>query len=147
MIALRPVTPDDLPPLYAHQADPVAAAAAVWTPRDEPSFYAHWQRIMADPDVVLRAVLAGGALAGSVVSWTHDGRRDVGYWIGREFWGRGVATEALRAFLAVDPHRPLYADPFESNAASVAVLRKCGFTEVARESGPEGTQVVLVLEA
>lgn len=146
MIVLRPVTEDDLPTLYAHQADPVAAAAAVWTPRDEPAFYAHWHRIMADPDVLLRAVLADGALAGSVVSWTHDGRRDVGYWIGREFWGRGVATAALRAFLHEDPHRPLYADPFEANAASVAVLRKCGFAETGRETGPAGTQVVLVLE-
>lgn len=143
MIELREVTEDDLPVFYAHQSDAEAARVAVWTPRSEPDFYAHWARIMSDPDVILRSVLVDGALAGNVCSWTHDGRRDVGYWIGREFWGRGVATAALRAFLDVDPHRPLYADPFESNAASVAVLLRCGFTEVGREGG----QVLLVREA
>lgn len=144
MITLRPVTEDDLPVLYAHQADPEAAAQAVWTPRDRAAFDAHWRMILADPDVILRTVEVDGTVAGNVVSWTHDGRRDVGYWVGREFWGRGVASAALRAFLDVDPHRPLYADPFESNAASVAVLRKCGFVETGRVTGPEGTQVVLV---
>lgn len=141
MIVLRPTAAADLPTLYAHQADEVAARQAVWTPRDRQAFDAHWATIMADPDCILRTVLVDGEVAGSVVSWTHDGRRDVGYWIGREHWGRGVATGALRAFLAEDPHRPLHADPFASNAASVAVLRKCGFVEV----GHVGDQVLLRL--
>lgn len=148
VLVLRPTVEADLPTLYAHQADPVAAERAVWTPRDEPAFYAHWAKIMADPDGILRTVVLDGEVAGSVVSWTHAGRRNVGYWIGRELWGRGVATAALRAFVAdEDRHRPLYADPFESNAASVAVLRRCGFAEVERVAGPAGTQVLLVLEA
>lgn len=144
MIELRPVTAEDLPTLYGHQADPVAAARAVWTPRDRAAFDAHWAKIMADPDGLLRTVLVDGDIAGSIVSWTHEGRRNVGYWIGREYWGRGVATAALTAFLDVDPHRPMYADPFESNAASVAVLRRCGFTEAGRVDGPHGTQLLLV---
>ena len=143
-VTLRPVEPDDLPVFYEHQADPVAAERAVWTPRDRAAFDAHWARIMADPDGLLRTVLVDGAVAGSVVSWTHEGHRNVGYWIGREFWGRGVATAALTAFLDVERHRPLYADPFESNAASVAVLRRCGFTEAGRVEGPAGTQLLLV---
>ncbi len=146
-ITLRPTVEADLPTLYAHQADPVAAERAVWTARDEPAFYAHWAKIMANPDTLLRTVLLDGSVAGNVVSWTHEGRRYVGYWIGRECWGRGVGTAAVRAFLAEEPARPLYADPFESNAASVALLRRCGFTEVERITGPEGTQVLLVLEA
>ena len=143
-VELRPVTEADLETFYEHQSDPVAAAMAVFTPRDRASFDAHWRMILDYPGVILRAIVVDGAVAGNVVSWTHDGRRDVGYWVGREFWGRGVASAALRAFLDVDRHRPLYADPFESNAASVAVLRKCGFVETGRVTGPEGTQVVLV---
>lgn len=144
MIELRPVEDGDLPVFYAHQADPEAAARAVWTPRDEAAFHAHWATIRKDPANLLRTVVVDGVVAGNVVSWTHDGRRNVGYWIGRELWGRGIATAALRAFLDVEPHRPLYADPFESNAASVALLRRCGFVEAGRETGPAGTQIVLV---
>ena len=144
MIELRPVEAADLPTLYEHQADEEAARQAVFPSRDRAAFFAHWARIMADPDTILRTVVVDGVVAGSVVSWPHDGRRDVGYWIGREFWGRGVATAALTGFLDVDRHRPLYADPFASNAASVAVLRRCGFVEVERVESPAGTQVVLV---
>ena len=146
MIALRPVVEADVQTFYAHQSDPEAAAMVVWTPRDPAAHAAHWARIMADPDALLRTVLVDGVVAGNVVSWTHDGRRFVGYWFDRAYWGRGVGTAAVRAFLDVERHRPLYADPFESNAGSVALLRKCGFVETGRATGPEGTQVVLVKE-
>jgi len=143
-LTLRPVEPADLDLLYAHQSDPVAAAQVVWTPRTREAFDAHWAVILADPSVLTRMVVVDDEPVGNVVSWDHEGRRDVGYWIGREHWGRGIATAALAAFLAEDTTRPLYADPFASNAASVAVLRRCGFREVRRETGPEGVQVVLV---
>ena len=143
-VTLRPVEPDDLPVIYSHQADEEAARRVVFTPRDRPAFDAHWAKILADPTCMTRTVEVDGVVAGSVMSWDHEGRREVGYWLGREFWGRGVATAALTAYLAEETHRPLYADPFETNAASVAVLRKCGFVEVGRETGPEGTQVILV---
>ena len=140
MIELRPTEPGDLPVLYEHQADPVAAARAVFPSRDRAAFDAHWATIMADPENLLYTILLDGEVAGSIVSWTHDGRRNVGYWVGREHWGRGIATAALRAFLDVDTQRPLYADPFETNAASVAVLTRCGFTEAGRDGG----QIILV---
>jgi RimJ/RimL family protein N-acetyltransferase len=43
------------------------------------------------------------------------------------FWGRGVATEALSAFLGLEPVRPLYAGVAKHNVASIRVLQKCGF--------------------
>lgn len=142
-VTLRPVEPDDLPVFYEHQCDPVACERVGWTPRDRAAFDAHWARILASPDGILRTVVVDGAVAGNVVSWTNGDRRDVGYWLGREFWGRGVGAQALRLFLDVDTHRPLYADPLVTNAASVAVLRRCGFTDAGRD----GDHAVLVLEA
>ncbi len=58
---------------------------------------------------------------------------EVGYWLGREFWGRGVATTALRLLtahaFAVNPAlQRLFAVPFSSNAASARVLEKAGYT-------------------
>jgi RimJ/RimL family protein N-acetyltransferase len=55
-------------------------------------------------------------------------KREVGYWIDRAFWGRGVATEALSAFLCLEHIRPLYAGVAKHNVASIRVLQKCGFT-------------------
>ena len=57
---------------------------------------------------------------------------EVGYWVGEEYWGRGLATEATRAFLdyAFEEfylHR-IFATAFEGNRASMRVLEKCGFT-------------------
>mgnify|MGYP002354569524 FL=1 len=63
--------------------------------RTEADFYTHWHRIMADPLNILRTVLYEGQVAGNVVSFILEGRREVGYWLGREFWGRGIATAAL----------------------------------------------------
>lgn len=140
MIELRPTEPGDLPVLYEHQADPVAAARAAFPSRDRAAFDAHWATIMANPANLLRTILLDGEVVGTVMSWTHDDRRNVGYWVGREHWGRGIATAALRAFLDVDTHRPLHADSVVSNAASIAVLKRCGFTEAGRD----GEQVVLV---
>jgi len=73
----------------------------------------------------------GQRLVGSV-GLNRDGEdTELGYWIGRPFWGRGVATEAVRAFLSEhEPRRPLYGHVAKHNGASMRVLEKCGFKYV-----------------
>ena len=88
---------------------------------------AHWARILRDERNVLRTVELEGQPAGNIGSWEQDGERLVGYWIGREHWGRGVATAALTAFLEVVRTRPLHAHVATANPASIRVLEKCGF--------------------
>src|SRR5947209_2302263 len=61
---------------------------------------------------------------------------EIGYWLGEPYWGRGIATEALRAitecaFMTFDLCR-LQAGVFEWNPASMRVLEKAGFTLEAR---------------
>jgi RimJ/RimL family protein N-acetyltransferase len=61
---------------------------------------------------------------------------DVGYWLGPSVWGKGYATEAVRAvsehaFAETDLER-LQARVFEWNPASCRVLEKAGFTREAR---------------
>jgi hypothetical protein len=82
---------------------------AAFPPRDRERFNAHWAKIRLDDTVVSRTVLAEGLVAGGIKSWQHDGQRLVGYWIGREHWGRGVATRALTLFLSELSARPLCA--------------------------------------
>ena len=126
-IRIRPVALDDLPVFFEHRADAEAARMATVEPRDRASFDDHWAKMLSDERAVLRAVEADGVVVGNVVSWEHEGEREVGYWIGREHWGRGVATAALAAFVAEVTERPLFAHVVNSNAGSIRVLEKCGF--------------------
>src|SRR5205823_14409073 len=65
-------------------------------PRDRGAFMAHWRgKVLPDPRVVKKGVLFDGRLVGDLVSFEQDGEREVGYWIAREYWGRGIATAAL----------------------------------------------------
>jgi RimJ/RimL family protein N-acetyltransferase len=126
-VRLRAVEDSDLDVLFEHQADPEAAAMAAFPTRDRDRFDAHWAKIRLDEAVVLRTVLAGGVVAGGISSWQDEGQRLIGYWIGRENWGRGVATQALALFLDEVSARPLYAHVAAHNAGSIRVLQKCGF--------------------
>jgi RimJ/RimL family protein N-acetyltransferase len=109
LIKLRPVEPADVEAFFEHQSDPVAAAMAAFPARDREAHSAHWKRITTDPGVVIRTIVVDRAVAGNVVSWTEGGRRLVGYWIGREDWGRGVASAALGAFVREIAERPIFA--------------------------------------
>lgn len=138
-LLLRPVVADDLPIFFEQQADPDAnyiAAFTVKDPSDRAAFMARWQRILADPTVIIRTVVTDGAVAGSVLSYEVEGRPEVSYWLGRAFWGRGIATRALTAFLAdANRTRPIYARAAKDNIGSLRVLAKCGFTIVGEDNG------------
>ena len=67
--------------------------------------------------------------------WTQEGNRGVTYWLGREHWGKGVATRALAAFLEIETARPLHAAVAADNAGSIRVLEKCGFTRAGGDRG------------
>ena len=129
-VTLRPVEPDDLPILFEHQADPVAASMAAYPSKDRASFDEHWAKILGDETKVTRTVEVDGIVVGNIGSWEQDGRREVGYWIDRPAWGRGIATAALAALLDELPDRPLYAYVVTTNLGSIRVLERCGFRPV-----------------
>jgi RimJ/RimL family protein N-acetyltransferase/quercetin dioxygenase-like cupin family protein len=142
-VVLRDVKMGDLPFFFEHQLDPEAASMAGFSPRDERSFMSHWARVLEDESVFKKTILFGDEVAGNVVSFILSGRREVGYWIGKEYWGRGVATQALAAFLDLEERRPLYAHVAIGNASSIRVLEKCGF----RITGGEPKNLILELVA
>ncbi len=126
-VKLRQVIMTDLPIFYRHQADKDAAKMAGFSSRAEEAHITHWHKIMADADNILRPVVVDGEVAGNMVSFMMDGVREVGYWIGREFWGRGIASAALGAFIQEVKPRPLYAHAVKTNPGSIRVLKKSGF--------------------
>ena len=126
-VELRETTDADLQTLFEFQADPEASAMAAFPSRELPAFLEHEAKIRADPTTITRTVVSDGLVVGSIGSWDAEGERDVGYWIGRDHWGKGFATAALRAFLELEPSRPLVAHVAEHNVGSRRVLEKCGF--------------------
>jgi len=137
-IVLRDVTDDDLPIFFEQQLDPDANYMAAFTsrdPTDRDAFMAHWARIRADKTIINRTVVYDGQVAGSVSSFEDDGQLEVTYWLGREFWGKGIATRALAALLDYQTTRPIYARVAKDNAASLRVLRKCGFVITGEDKG------------
>jgi RimJ/RimL family protein N-acetyltransferase len=131
-VELRDVVESDLPIFYEHQLDPEANRMAAFVARDRDSFMAHWARILADDSLMAKTVLVDGEVAGNVVSFDMEGQRLVGYWIGKRYWGKGVATRALSTFLELETARPLHARVAASNVASIRVLEKCGFAVAGR---------------
>ncbi len=135
-VVLRNVTDADLPILFEHQLDPEANRMAAFPARDRDAFMAHWTRILGDETITKKTVLLDGRVAGSIVSFEQDDNLEVGYWIGRRYWGKGVATAALSAFLGLVRARPIYAHVAKHNVASIRVLEKCGFEISGEDSGP-----------
>jgi RimJ/RimL family protein N-acetyltransferase len=143
-VRLRDVIDDDLPILYEHQLDPEAAKMAAFPSRERDAFMAHWARIRENERSINKTILADGRVAGSIAGFEQAGKRLVGYWVGREFWGRGVATRALAAFLEYERTRPLYAYVAKHNIGSLRVLQKCGFVVIDDDSelpNPHGDDV------
>jgi RimJ/RimL family protein N-acetyltransferase len=102
---------------------------------DRDAFERRWSRLRADETIINRAVVVDGEVAGSIGSWGGADEREVTYWIGRAYWGKGIATAALDAFLAVDRTRPLHARVAHDNVGSRRVLEKCGFRVVGTDRG------------
>ena len=145
-VVLREVTEGDLPVFFEQQLDAEAARLANFPSRDRERFMTHWTtRTLGDPTVFVQTVTVDGQVAGNVVSWWDRDRRFVGYWLGRPFWGRGVGTRALRLFLQREQTRPLYADPFSGNTASVRLLEKCGFEPAGTVRYGQAEHIMLIL--
>jgi RimJ/RimL family protein N-acetyltransferase len=145
-VYLRDVLASDLPVHFEHQSDPESARLSITAPRDRAAFDAHWTKILEDSAAVVQTIVADGEVAGSAFCFLHDNKREVGYRIGREHWGRGIASAALRLLLAEVAERPLYATVAEHNPASLRVLEKCGFRRIGVERDDEAIMHVLRLD-
>lgn len=138
-VALREVRAEDLPLFFEFQLDPEANQMAAFTakdPADRQAFMAHWTRILGDETNIIRTILFEEQVVGSVSSYEESaGHPEVTYWLGKPYWGQGIATAALRAFLALVTVRPIYARAAKDHHASLRVLEKCGFIIVGEDRG------------
>ena len=142
-ITIRNVTETDLAILFEQQLDPEATAMAAFPSRDREAFMAHSAKIIADESVIFKAIIFDGQVAGSMGSWIMEGEWEVGYWLGKEFWGKGIATRALAEYVKIVKTRPLFAHVARHNIGSRRVLEKCGFKVIGEDSyiNPAGVEV------
>ena len=129
-VTLREVTPEDLPIFFEHQLDAEATRMAAFPSRDRDAFMAHWVKIMnheTNATGILNTILADDTVAGNVVYWEAAGEPNIGYWLGKTHWEKGIASAALVQFLTKIETRPVYAHVAKHNFASIRVLQKCGF--------------------
>lgn len=154
-ILLRDIQESDLDIFFEQQKDPEANFMAAFTrrdPSDRKAFESHWKRITNDEKIKIQAIIWEGKVAGSVLSYVQSGETEVSYWIGREFWGNGIATAALSEFLDLQQERPLFARAAKDNLGSIRVLEKCGFEIIgydrglANARGKEIEEVVMQLD-
>jgi RimJ/RimL family protein N-acetyltransferase len=151
-VTLREVTKEDLPMFFEHQLDVEATRMAAFPSRDRDTFMAHWARIMSketNETGILATILADDTVAGNIVYWEAVGEPNIGYWLGRTHWGKGIASAALAQFLTKIEARPVYAHVAKHNIASIRVLQKCGF-QLGRENmcdSGDGEELVMELHS
>ena len=89
---------------------------------------------LAESQLFLISDLEGKALGLLILAGPFEAARDtlhIGYLLGRDYWGKGYATELLRGLVAaIDAGTRLIAGVGRDNPASAAVLRKVGFIEI-----------------
>lgn len=144
---LRDVTETDLPIFFEHQREPDANRMAAFPSRERDAFMAHWRtKVLGISNNKKKAIVVGDEVVGNILSWEQDGKRCVGYWIGSAYWGRGIATRALIAFVTDhEKTRPLYAFVAAHNIGSIRVLEKAGFRRVGDPLfGHDGVEELLM---
>jgi RimJ/RimL family protein N-acetyltransferase len=140
-LVLRPLVPGDAAAVQALAGDREVAYSTLNIPHPYPDGAAEaWIGTLpvaydcGDAVVFGLTMRDGGALVGTCglkLELPHS-RAEIGYWIGRPFWGQGLATEAARAVIEYAftrlGVRRVYAHYYSRNPASGAVMRKLGMT-------------------
>ncbi|PHG06881.1 GNAT family N-acetyltransferase [Bacillus toyonensis] len=137
-VKLRDITEKDLPIFFEQQLDSTANYMAAFTakdPTDKDAFFDHWKKNIADETITIKTILFNGIVTGHISNFEQFGEPEVSYWIGKEYWGHGIATKALSEFLEYIKVRPLYARAAKDNLASIRVLEKCRFKIISEDKG------------
>lgn len=109
------------------------AAFAAKDPADRSAFDAQWKNILEGETISAKTIVFEGQVAGHISMFQLLGKPSISYWIGKPFWNKGIATQALSHFLEMESTRPIYARAAKDNLASIRVLGKCGFHVIATD--------------
>jgi len=137
-IELKHTNQNDLETLFLFQLDKDANYLAAFTsknPSDKDAYIEKWTRLLSDEKINARTILLENKIVGSIAKFEMEGNAEITYWIGKEFWGKGIASTALNKFLEVEKTRPLFGRIAFDNLGSKKVLENCGFSKIGIEKG------------
>jgi len=137
-ITLRPTEITDLEDLFLFQLDDDANYLAAFTskdPTDKQAYFEKFTRLLNDPTVNQQTILADENTVGSIAKFERNGEAEITYWIDKTYWGKGIATTALRDFLSIETIRPIFGRVAFDNYGSQKVLEKCGFVRIGFDKG------------
>ncbi|WP_228851760.1 GNAT family N-acetyltransferase [Aegicerativicinus sediminis] len=137
-INLRPTNISDLDLLFKFQLDKEGGYLAAFMPKDhddKSAYISKYTKLLANPTVNNQTITINNTIVGSIAKFIMDGNSEITYWIDRKFWGKGIASEALRKFLAIETSRPIYGHVAFDNFGSQKILEKCGFIKVGTDRG------------
>jgi [ribosomal protein S5]-alanine N-acetyltransferase len=137
-ITLRKTVLPDLEFFFLFQLDQEANYLAAFTtkdPTDKTAYLQKYTKLVNDPSINMQTILVGESIAGSISKFEMEGRAEITYWIDKQFWGKGVATKALTAFLKNEPARPIFGRVAFDNIGSQKVLTHCGFIKIGTDKG------------
>ncbi|MEQ1578760.1 MAG: GNAT family N-acetyltransferase [Hyphomicrobium sp.] len=131
-LILRPLRQDDAPSIALHAGDWAVASmtARIPYPYDE-SLSQQWISGLEEGEFV-RGIEFNGELIGATGYFPHDDDAvEIGYWIGKPWWGQGFATEAARELVrycfTTAGIKRLVCCHFIDNPGSQRVIEKLGF--------------------
>lgn len=137
-VNLTTTVPQELESFFLFQLDKEASHLAAFTSndsRDKTAYIKRFTKLLDDPTVNSRTIKVDNEIAGSIAKFEINGDAEITYWIDRKFWGKGVATSALKTFLMVEQTRPIYARVAFDNIGSRKVLENCGFVKAGTDKG------------
>lgn len=137
-ITLRPTTEGDLSHLFEIQLDKNAIQMAAFTPKDPTdkiAYYEKWKRLLTDLTINIRTIVVNDLIVGSIAKYVMEGEAEITYWIDKEYWGQGIASNALINFLEIERKRPIFGRVAFDNSRSQKVLEKCGFMRIEISKG------------
>lgn len=137
-IILRPTIVQDLETLFTFQVDKEAIHQAAFTPKDptdKSAYIAKYSKLLEDPTVNNQTILLENKIIGSLAKFVMSGDNEITYWIDKNYWGKGIATKALKKFLRIEKSRPIFGRVAFDNIGSQKVLEKCGFIKIGTDKG------------
>ena len=137
-IKLRPTTVSDLETLFQFQLDKEAGCLAAFMPKDptdRSAYLSKYTKLLEDPTVNNQTIIVDNMIAGSIAKFVIAGDIEITYWIDRQYWGQGIATNALQKLLAMETARPIFGRVAFDNFGSQKVLEKCGFVKTGTDKG------------